>query len=96
MITVKEDTTLVGISELRANFSKVLEAIGKHKVLLERRNKPLAVIVPIDKYNKMEELVELIEDLSLGYLAKERDEKSSPSDYMDLAEAEKKTTRKKR
>jgi antitoxin (DNA-binding transcriptional repressor) of toxin-antitoxin stability system len=42
MITVKEDTTLVGISELRTNFAKVMEAVGKHKVLLERRNKPLA------------------------------------------------------
>lgn len=95
MITVKEDTTLVGISELRTNFYKVLEAIGKSKVLLERRNKPLAVIVPLEKYNRMEELIELIEDMGLGYLANERDEKSKPSDYIDLEEAEKRIKREK-
>jgi prevent-host-death family protein len=95
MITVKEDTTLVGVSELRTNFSKVMEAIGKNKVLLGRRNKPLAVIVPIEKYNHMEKLIELIEDMSLGYLAKERDEKSRPSDYIDLEKAEKKISRRK-
>lgn len=95
MITVKENTTLVGISELRTNFNKVMEAVGKHKVLLERRNKPLAVIVPVEKYNQMEELVGLIEDISLGYLAKERDEKSESSDYIDLEEAEKKVEKRK-
>jgi len=89
MITVKEDTTLVGISELRTNFAKVLEALGKCKVLLERRNKPLAVIVPIEKYAHMEELLELIEDYGLGYLAKERDLNSRHSDYIPLEKAEK-------
>jgi prevent-host-death family protein len=95
MITVKEDTTLVGISELRTNFAKVMEAVGKHKVLLERRNKPLAIIVPIEKYNRMEALIELIEDMSLGFLAKERDEESKPSDYIELEEAEQRIKRKK-
>jgi len=88
MFTVKEDTTLVGISELRSNFDKVLEALTKYKVLLERRNKPLAVIIPIEKYNRMEELIELIEDAGLGYLAKERDSKSKSSDYIGLDKIE--------
>ena len=87
MFTVKEDTTLVGISELRANFHKVLEALTKNKVLLERRNKPLAVIVSIEKYARMEKLIDLIEDTALGYIAKERDIKSSPKDYIDIDEA---------
>lgn len=95
MITVKEDTTLVGISELRTNFAKVLEAIGKYKVLLERRNKPLAIIVPVEKYNRMEELIELFEDISLGFLAKERDGKSKSSDYFELEEVEKKIRQEK-
>lgn len=89
MFTVKEDTTLVGISELRTKFDKVLEMLAKYKVVLERRHKPLAVIVPIEKYNHMEELMELIEDIGLGHLAKERDLKSRPSDYVDIGEAEK-------
>jgi len=95
MFTVEEDTTLVGISELRANFDKVLAALGKHKVLLERRNKPLAVIVPIEKYNYMQRLIELIEDADLGYLAKERYLKSKPGDYIDIEKAEQRLKAKK-
>ncbi len=95
MFTVKEDTALVGISELRTNFDKVIEAIFKYKVLLEKRNKPLAVIVPIEKYNRMEELIELMEDAGLGYLAKERDLKSKPADYIDLDKAERRLKARK-
>jgi prevent-host-death family protein len=94
MFTVKEDTTLVGISELRTHFDQVLEAISRTKVLLERRHKPLAVIVPIEKYLRMEELIEAIEDAHLGHLAKERDLKSRPSDYIALDKAEKRLKQK--
>lgn len=95
MFTVKEDTTLVGISEMRTNFDKVLDAISNSKVLLERRNKPLAVIVSIEKYNQMEHFIESAEDMVLGYLARERDFKSNPSDYIDLDIAEKRLKNKK-
>lgn len=95
MFTVKEDTTLVGISELRTNFDKVLAALAKYKVLLEKRNKPLAVIVSVEKYNRMEELIELIEDSGLGYLARERYLKSKPSDYIDIDRVERKIKSKK-
>ena len=95
MFTVKEDTTLVGISELRTHFDRVLEAIGKSKVLLKKRNKPLAVIVPIDKFNRMEELIEMIEDAGLGYLAKGRDLKSKSTYYLDLDTVEKRVKAKK-
>lgn len=90
MITVKENTTLIGVSELRTNFKKVMELIGTSMVLLEKRNKPLAILVPVEKYNKMEELLDQIEDFGLGYLALERDSKSKPSDYIDLDKIDKK------
>lgn len=89
MITVKENTALVGISELRVHFDKVLAILGKSKILLEKRNKPLAFIVPVEQYEEMEAIVEMAEDFGLGYLAKERDLKSKPSDYIDLGKAEK-------
>ncbi len=95
MFTVREDTTLVGISEFRTHFDKVLEALTKYKVILEKRNKPLAVIVPIERYNQMEALIELIEDVGLGYLARERDLKSKPGDYIDIDKAERKIKGKK-
>jgi hypothetical protein len=43
----------------------------------------------------MEALIELIEDMSLGFLAKERDEESKPSDYIELEEVEKRIRQKK-
>ena len=90
MFIVKEDTTLVGISELRTNFNKVIDALGRSRVLLERRNKPVAVIVSIERYELMEKLIESIEDTALGELAKERDLKSAPDDYIDIDTAQKK------
>lgn len=72
MITVKEDTTLVGISELRTNIDKILEEAKKHKVLIERRNKPVAVLLAIERYADIEKILGTLEDVTLGYLAKER------------------------
>lgn len=89
MITVKEDTTLVGISELRTNLDKIIDESKKHKVVIGRRNKPVAVLIDIERLNKMEETLELLEDFALGILAKEREANSKSSDYLDLQEIEK-------
>ena len=94
MITVKEDTTIIGISELRTNIEKILEQSKKHKVLIGRRNKPVAVLMDIERYNKMEETLEMLEDHALGFLAKERESKSKPSDYIALEETLKQTKSK--
>lgn len=90
MITVKEDTTLVGVSELRTHIDKILEESKKHKVLIGRRNKPVAVLLAIERYNQIEEILDSLEDTALGFLAKEREAKSKPSDYLDIQKAEKK------
>lgn len=90
MLTVKENTTIVGISELRMKIDEVLEAAKKHKVLIKRRNKPLAVLLDMERYNEIERVLDTLEDIALGYLAKEREAKSKPADYLDIAEAEKK------
>jgi prevent-host-death family protein len=86
MITLKGDTTLVGVSELRTHMEKILQESKKHKVLIEKRNKPVAVIMAMEDYNKMEETLEALEDLALGYLARERESGSKPSDYLDMEE----------
>lgn len=90
MITLKGDSTLVSISELRTNLDKTLEASKTSKVLIEKRNKPVAVLLPIEKYNEMEEILDLLEDKALGYLARERQKKSKDSDYLGIGEVEKK------
>lgn len=94
MITVKQDTTLVGVSELRTNIDKILQESKKHKVLIERRNKPVAVLLSMERYGEIEEILEALEDVALGYLAKERETKSKPSDYLNIDEVQKKISKK--
>jgi len=84
MITIKEDTTFVGVSELRTHIDQILAETKKHKVLIGRRNKPIAVLLDMEKYQQMEETLELLEDFALGYLAKERETASKRSEYVDI------------
>ena len=90
MHTIREDTTLVGVSELRSRIDKVLQEAQHHKVVIEKRNKPVAVLIAIDQYNAMEELIDRIEDLELGRVAKEREKISSRNDYISIEKAYKK------
>ena len=90
MYTIKEDTTLVGVSELRNRIDKILGEAQHHKVIIEKRNKSVAVLIAIDQYNAMEELIDRIEDLELGRVAKEREKASSGKDYIPIEKAYKK------
>lgn len=90
MYTIKENTTLVGVSELRNRIDKILQEAQNHKVIIEKRNKPVAVLIAIDQYNAMEELIDRIEDLELGRISKEREKSSSKNDYISIEKAYKK------
>lgn len=87
MHTIKEDTTLVGVSELRNRIDKIIEEAQHHKVIIERRNKPVAVLIAIDQYNAMEEILDRFEDLELGRLASKREKRASSSDYIPIEKA---------
>ena len=90
MFTVKENTTIVGISELRTKINEVIKAAKNSKILVKKRNKFLAVLLDLEKYNEMEEILDTLEDIALGYLAKEREKKSKSTDYINIEEVEKK------
>lgn len=87
MITFKEATTLVGISELRTKAEEILKAMGRTTVLIERRHKPIAVMLSVEEYEKIEKFLDWIEDQGLGLLAKERMKKTPRSAYLSLEEA---------
>jgi prevent-host-death family protein len=87
MFTIKEDTTLVGVSELRTKLDKIIEESKRHKVVIEKRNKPIAVIMAIDRYSAIEELLETIEDLELGRVARQREKGTSRKDYIAIEDA---------
>ena len=88
MITVKKDTTIVGVSEIRTKMDEILRLAKKHRVIIEKRNKPVAALVDIKQYDEMETLLDALEDVALGYLAKEREKTSAARDFIPIKEAE--------
>lgn len=69
MITVKEDTALIGVAELRTKTAAVLKEIKKHKVVLTKRNRPVGVIVDYEEYEKIEQMLDEVEDIVLSTIA---------------------------
>lgn len=88
MITVEEKTTLVGVTELRKVINEILEKLKSTKVILTRRNKPVAVLVDYGEFRQIEEIMEALEDYILGTLAKERAQRKGKK-VISLEEAEK-------
>lgn len=83
-----EPAALVGVSELRTQLDKVLKLAKRCKVYLGKRQKPVAVLVPIEQYQEMEARLDQIEEAALGYIAQERDQKGGK--YLSLDQVEKK------
>lgn len=94
MITVKADTTLVGVSEMRTKMNDILAATQKHMVIIGKRNKPFAVLINAVQFAKMEERMEILEDFVLAHLAKAREHGSKKKDYIDIEIALKKVSKK--
>ena len=84
MITVKEKTTLASISELRTKTEEILEHLKENRVVLERHQKPVAVMLDYEKYELTEKMIEFAEDYILGMIALERDEESKAADFVDI------------
>jgi len=87
MLSLKEDTTIVGITELRKMIPEILKKIKQEKVILTRRNRPIGILVDYEEYERMERMIEALEDQVLGQLAKERASRKDRK-TIDLEEAE--------
>ena len=72
MLTVKEDTTVIGITELRKMIPEVLKKIKREKVILTRRNQPIGILVDYQEFERIEQMIDLIEDHLLVKLASDR------------------------
>ena len=72
MRRVEEPATYYGASELRMSFDKILEEASKRKVIIEKRHKPVAVILSIEEFKKYEDAMEELEDQYLYKIAEER------------------------
>ena len=84
MITVKENTTLVGVSELRTGIDNILEKAKEGLVVIEKRHKPQAVLLSSEEYEHMQNMVETAEDLVLGFMACDRFKSSTDKDYIPI------------
>ncbi len=84
MYTVKENATMVGVSELRDGLEKVLEKSGKNLVVIEKRHKPIAVMMSNDEYEQLVSMVDMAEDIVLGHIAEQRFKSAEEKDYLDI------------
>lgn len=84
MITLKEKATIAAISELRNKSEEILRHLKDHHVILERHNKPIAVLVDFKKYEVFEQMLDFSEDYVLGMLAAKRDRSAKKSDFVDI------------
>ncbi|MBI4433019.1 MAG: type II toxin-antitoxin system Phd/YefM family antitoxin [Candidatus Omnitrophica bacterium] len=84
MITVKKEMTIAGLSELRTRSEAILKQLKGHDVILEKHNKPVAVIVDYKRYALEEEARELAEDYILGTLAMKRDRSAKNKDFVPI------------
>ncbi len=84
MITIKENTTLVGVSELRSGIEKILKKADEGLVIIEKRHKPTAVLMSNEEYEHIQNIFEIAEDLVLGFIADARYKSSNKKDYIDI------------
>jgi len=89
MFELDDKTALIGATDLRTKMSEV-ENMVYEKMFVMKREKPIAVIMTFNQYKKNRDRTDELEDLVLGYVAKERDENSTEKDYISLEESAKK------
>jgi PHD/YefM family antitoxin component YafN of YafNO toxin-antitoxin module len=83
---------IMSSSEVVRNFGSVLASIAGHKrdkVAIIRNNRMEAVLVPIDEYERMQEICEIAEQFELYGVIADRS-KTPPEQYISLADAMKK------
>ncbi len=88
MRRIKADTTLIGVSELRTQADAILKVAREQPVIVEKRHKPVAVLMPVEQYNRTEQLLDALEDTILGLLAKERERRAPRKGWLTLEQLE--------
>ena len=86
MITIADKSTIAGLSELRTKSEKILKQLEDHKVILQKHNKPVAVMLAYKQYINLMNLLDMVENRTLGEIALKRDQKSTGKDFVDIDE----------
>lgn len=86
MITITDDTLLVGATELRKEMPRLAKEMKTKTIIITKKGKPVAVLEDFDEYTQKKRVLETFEDIVLGYLAKERFENAKEADYISHEE----------
>ncbi len=79
-------TELMSSTEIVRNFSSILDSITKHekdKIAVMRKNKLEAIILPVEEYERIYELMEFFEHIQI-YKAIEQRKDTPLNEYIDL------------
>lgn len=95
MLNINDEMVMVGSTEFRAEMPKLFKIVGKKKVVVMNRGEAIGVFLNFKEYQEKESLLDTFEDLILAYLAKERDESASESDFLTHEEMLAALSRKK-
>lgn len=83
----KEGVAFISVSELRNQPDRIFKKMRERLLVIEKHHKPVAVLLPIEKYESLESLLDLVEDCVLGMLASEREEKNKNPNWVSLEKA---------
>ena len=75
---------MMGVSDLRRNLEDILVGSNGSTVIIEKRHKPLAVLMSDKEYQRIQQLLDMAEDIVLGYLAEQRHKNSKAKDYVAI------------
>ncbi|MBI4836426.1 MAG: type II toxin-antitoxin system Phd/YefM family antitoxin [Candidatus Abawacabacteria bacterium] len=67
-----DGAVIVGTSELRSEGGKVFKALEGKRVIVTQKGKPIGVMESFESYEQKEKKLEVLEDIILAILAKER------------------------
>mgnify|MGYP001588622332 CR=1 FL=1 len=83
VITINEKSTIASLSELRNKSEEILRSLADHKVILQKHNRPVAVMLSYAHYEHLEKMLDRLEEYTLGLMARQRDKKSASKDFID-------------
>lgn len=97
MIAYKRDE-MVGITELGKSLGAYMDKVKEHtldKLTIIRRNKPEVVMVDIEKYERLEMIADMVEQLSIQNIINQRVPNNEFKGGFDLEEYHKKRMKKR-
>ena len=87
MFSVKGDSTIASVSELKQSYKKLLERVGRgESIVLQRNNEPVGVLLSYPAYQEIMGRLELVENLVLEIRALRGEEEvmSGKADFVPL------------